>query len=191
LINFLFITDKPEIYKIPSTKTYPLSLRLIDSCGFWDTRGIEYNNKFIEDIKNIFDNLKIDNLKVIFLIFKASETREHLRIKYIINILFSSFNDDFLKNFIIIFTFADSLIDIPAFNILKGNLAFVKIFGNIENFPKFYFNNIAYFNIIDLFFIFFLSSIIFLDASKDIGLSLNIHLSNLAKFNELFSKETS
>ena len=140
------ITDKPEIYEISTTKAYPLSLRLIDTCGFGDTRGIEYDNKFIEDIKNLFDNSKIDNLKAICLIFKASETREHLRIKYIINKLFSSFSDDFLNNFIIIFTFADSLTDIHAFNILKGNLTFVKIFGDIEKFPKFYFNNIAYFS---------------------------------------------
>ena len=85
-------------------------------------------------------------MKANCLIFKASETREHLRIKYIINKLFSSFSDDFLNNFIIIFTFADSLKDIPAFNILKSNLTFLKIFENIKKFPKFYFNNIAYFN---------------------------------------------
>ena len=61
----------PEIYEIPSTKSYNKSLWLIDTFGLWDTRGIEYNNKIKEDIQNLFDNPKINNLKAICLIFKA------------------------------------------------------------------------------------------------------------------------
>jgi len=139
------VTDKPEIYEIPSTTTYPYSLRLIDTCGFGDTRGSEYDNKIIEDLKNLFDNSRIENLKAICLFFKASETRNHSRTNYIINKLLSLFSDDILKNFIIIFTFIDSLTNIPAINVLKGNSTFVKIFGDIENIPKFYFNNLVYF----------------------------------------------
>ena len=139
------VTDKPEIYEIPSTETYPYPMRLIDTCGFGDTRGIEYDKKIIEDIKNLFDNSKIDNLKAICLIFKATETRMHSRAEYIINKLFSLFSDDFLNNFIIIFTFADSFKNIPAISMLEGNSTFIKIFGNIKNFPKFCFNNIGYF----------------------------------------------
>ena len=139
------VTDKPEIYEIPSTETYPHSLKLIDTCGFGDTRGNEYDNKIIEDIKNLFDNSRIENLKAICLFFKASETRNHSRTNYIINKLLSLFSDDFIKNFIIIFTFTDSLTNIPAINVLKGNLIFEKIYGDIENIPKFYFNSFAYF----------------------------------------------
>jgi len=45
--------------------------------------------------------------------------------------------------------------------------------------------------LIDLFLILFLSSITFLDASKDIGLRVNIHCNNLAKFFVLVSYESS
>ena len=139
------VTDKPEVYNIPPTEAYPWPLRIIDTCGFGDTRGIEFDNKFIKDMKNLFDNSEIYDLKAICLIFKATDTKMHSRADYIINKLLSFFSDDFLKNFIIIFTFADSLTNIPAINVLKGNLSFVQIFEDIENYPKFIFNNIAYF----------------------------------------------
>lgn len=139
------VADKPEVYNIPPNETYPCPLRIIDTCGFGDTRGIEFDNKFIKDMKNLFDNSEIYDLKAICLIFIATDTRMHSRNDYIINKLLSFFSDDFLKNFIIIFTFADSLTNIPAINVLKVNLSFAQIFEDIENYPKFSFNNIAYF----------------------------------------------
>ena len=48
--------------------------------------------------------------------------------------LFSLFNDDFKNNFIIIFTFIDSSIDILILMLLTNeNIPIVKIFGDIGN----------------------------------------------------------
>ena len=79
------VTYNLEIYEIPSTETYPYPTRIIDTCGFCDARGIDYDSKIIEDIKNLFVNSKIDNLNAICLIFKANDTRAHTRAEYIIN----------------------------------------------------------------------------------------------------------
>lgn len=141
------ITDVPEIYEIAPNLLYNNPLRLIDTSGFGDTRGIEYDNKIMKDIYDLIENSKLDNLKAICLIFKASETRAHGRLKYILERLFSLFGEDAKNNFIIIFNFVDSLTDISIMDVLKNEeLPFYKIFGDIENLPRFCFNNKAYFD---------------------------------------------
>ena len=139
------VTDKSEIYDIPSNKLFNNNIRLIDTIGFGDTRGIEFDNKIAKDIKNLLDNYQIDNLKAICLIFKRSDTRAHDRLKYIYKKLFSLFSYDTKKNFIIIINFIDSIEYIPVIEVLKnGSLPFIKIFDNIDTLPKFYFNNNSY-----------------------------------------------
>ena len=141
------VTDKSEIYDIPSNKLFNNNIRLIDTIGFGDTRGIEFDNKIAKDIKNLLDNYQIDNLKAICLVFKGSDTRAHDRLKYIYEKLFSLFSYDTKKNFIIIINFIDSIEYIPAIEVLKNeSLPFIKIFDNIDTLPKFYFNNNAYNN---------------------------------------------
>lgn len=140
------VTDIPEIYEIAPTQKYNHPIRIIDTTGFGDTRGIEYDNKIIKDIANLIENSGIDNLKAICLIFKASETRAHDRLKYIMEKLFSLFGEDTKNNFIIIFNFVDSFTDISITDVLKNKgLPFFKIFGDIETLTSFYFNNKAYF----------------------------------------------
>ena len=139
------VTDKSEIYDIPSNKLFNNNIRLIDTIGFGDTRGIEFDNKIAKDIKNLLDKYQIDNLKAICLVFKGSDTRAHDRLKYIYEKLFSLFSYDTKKNFIIIINFLDSNEYIPAIEVLKNeSLPFIKIFDNIDTLPKFYFNNNAY-----------------------------------------------
>ena len=141
------ITDEPEIYEIAPTVLYNNSLKLIDTSGFGDTRGIEYDNKIVKEIYNFLNNSNINNLKSICLVFKASETRAHERLNYLLKRLFSLFADDVKKNFIIIFNFVDSLTDISVLDVLKNKkLPFYEIFGDIENLPRFCFNNKAYFD---------------------------------------------
>lgn len=50
------VTDKSEIYDIPSNKLFNNNIRLMDTIGFGDTRGIEFDNKIEKDIKNLLDN---------------------------------------------------------------------------------------------------------------------------------------
>ena len=141
------ITDEPAIYDLEPSKLYNNPLRIIDTTGFGDTRGIEYDNKIIKDIYNLLENSTIYNIKLICLLFKASETRITDRLTYIMNKLFSLFSEDVKYNFIFIFTFSDSLMDIPIVKVLKNhNLPFYKIFGDIDNLPIFTFNNKVYFD---------------------------------------------
>ena len=64
------VTDKPEIYELYPTKLYNNPIRIIDTSGFGDTRGIGYDNKIIEDIRNLFENSNIDNITAICLFLK-------------------------------------------------------------------------------------------------------------------------
>ena len=138
------VTDVPTIYNIESNifNDNQIQIRLIDTAGFGDTRGKQYDDKIINDIQTLFENSDINNINAICIIFKASLTRAHDRLKYMLDKLFSIFGEDIKNNIIIIFTFADSFDDsIPAINALKDeNLPFIKILGNIESIPHYFFN---------------------------------------------------
>ena len=140
------ITDIPEIYEIAPTKLFDNPIQIIDTTGFGDTRGIEYDNKNMKDIQNLFENSKIGKIHAICLVFKATETRAHDRFKYIIDKIFSLFGDDVKNNFIIIFTFFDFYSENSIIKVLKDeNSSLCKILGDINNLPIFSFNNKAYF----------------------------------------------
>jgi GTP-binding protein EngB required for normal cell division len=141
------VTDIPEVYNIEPTVLFDNPIRLIDTAGFGDTRGKEFDEKITKDIQKLFENSNIQSLNAVCFIFKASETRFHDRMKYILDKLFSLFGEDIKKNIILIFTFADSFNDFPALNALKNeNSIFTKILGNIENLSYFAFNNKVYFS---------------------------------------------
>ena len=67
-------------------------------------------------------------MKTICLICKATDTRMHFRVDYIINKLSPLYNNGFLKNFVIIFKLKDILV----ITLLKVNITFAKNFGNNE-----------------------------------------------------------
>ena len=48
------VTDKPAIYNIESTIAFNNPIRLIDTAGFGDVRGEEYDKKITKDIQDIF-----------------------------------------------------------------------------------------------------------------------------------------
>lgn len=140
-------TDTPEIYEIGPTKPFDNSLQIIDTPGFGDTRGSNYDNKIIKDIKNLLETSKIERIHAICLVLKATETRAHLRLIDIFYNLFSLFGENLKKNFVIILTFSDFSSNAPIIDILKNDkLPFNEIFGDIKNLPIFYFNNNVYFN---------------------------------------------
>ena len=141
------VTDKPAIYNIKPTKVSKDPIRLIDTAGFGDTRGEEYDKKITDDIKELFTK-KIDYLNAVCIIFKATETRAHDRAKQILDKLFLLFEKGIKDNIIIIFTFVDdfdNVENLPAFKTLNDEKSpFRNILGPIENLPHFEFNNLAY-----------------------------------------------
>ena len=103
------ITDIPQVYNIQPTVLFNNSIRLIDTPGYGDIRGKEFDQKITEDIQKLFegenieesDNKdKIDKLNAICIIFKASETRYHERINYILKQIFHLFGNDIRNNII-------------------------------------------------------------------------------------------
>ena len=141
------LTDKLEIYNIKGSMLYNNPIRLIDTPGFGDTRGETYDEKIIDDIKELFGSNNIDNLHAICIIFKGSETRSHDRTKSILNKLFSLFGKDLKNNIIIVFTFTPDINNILALTTLKDESSpFFDILGNIDNLNYFAFENEAYFS---------------------------------------------
>ena len=140
------VTDEPAIYNIEASTLFKNPIRLIDTAGFGDTRGPEYDEKITEDIRNLFEGCEIENLNAVCLIFKANQTRSTDRLKMVMNKLFSLFGKEIKNNIIIIFTFADNFKNIEAVNTLKDPKGpFYEILGDIEKIPHFAFNNMAYF----------------------------------------------
>jgi GTP-binding protein EngB required for normal cell division len=140
------VTDTPAIYNIEPSILFNNPIRLIDTAGFGDTRGPQYDEKITKDIQELFESSEIENLNAICLIFKASETRAHDRAKAVLNKLFSLFGKDIKNNIIIIFTFVDDFNQIKALKTLKDKSSpFEKILGDIDKLPHFGFNNLAYF----------------------------------------------
>ena len=144
-------TDEPNIYNIiPNDEYSPYEnpIRIIDTAGFGDTRGKEYDEKISDDIRKMFESSNIESLNAVCLIFKGTETRSHERTKDIFDKLFSLFGKDIRNNIIIIFTFANSSTDaMTAITTLKDKSSpFYQIMGDIEQMPHFFFNNIAYFS---------------------------------------------
>ena len=140
------MTDKPAIYNIESTMASENPIRLIDTAGFGDVRGPEYDKKITEDIQELFTK-EIETLNAICLIFKATETRAHDRAKQVLDKLFSLFGEEIKKNIVIVFTFVDDFNDFSALQTLQDeNSPFIKILGDIKNLEHFEFNNKAYFS---------------------------------------------
>ena len=141
------VTDVPAIYNIGSSVVFNNPIRLIDTAGFGDTRGPQYDEKITVDIQNLFNGSEIENLNAVCLIFKANQTRATERLELIMNKLFSLFGKEIKNNIIIIFTFADNFKNIEGVNTLKNKDGiFYKILGNIDQLPFFAFNSIAYFS---------------------------------------------
>ena len=108
-INFIFKTIQ-----------IALIFHLIDTAGFGDTRGPQYDEKITVDIQNLFNGSEIENLNAVCLIFKANQTRANERLELIMNKLFSLFGKEIRNNIIIIFTFADNFKNIEGVNTLKN-----------------------------------------------------------------------
>ena len=139
------VTDKPAIYNIKSSIAFNNPIRLIDTAGFGDVRGEEYDTKITQDIQDLFTK-EIETLHAICLIFKATETRAHDRAKLVLDKLFSLFGKEIKNNIIIIFTFVDDPNNIEALRTLTDEKSpFLNILGNVNDLTHFEFNNQAYF----------------------------------------------
>lgn len=102
---------------------------IIDSQGYGDTRGKEYDDKVDEAFRYVFSSV-IDHINSAFFIVKSNTNRIDVLTKYIFSSVTSLFSDDVSENFIVLATFAnkETITKGPAFaESIQTDADFLKI----------------------------------------------------------------
>ncbi len=88
----------------------PFTLVLIDTPGFGDTRGINFDENIGKSIKEFFSNKvhPINEMSSIGLVIQSSQARLTAEQMYIFNAVLNIFGKDVTKNICLLFTFADA-----------------------------------------------------------------------------------
>ena len=82
-------------------------LTIIDSPGFGDTRGVDYDKKLMHNIEDLFKSKKIDSLDAIGFVAKAGDARLTAQQKYIFESILHIFGKDVKDNLLSILTCYD------------------------------------------------------------------------------------
>ena len=101
-------TSEVTIYYLlpPKNRNIP-PLKIVDTPGFGDTRGLEEDEKIFEKISDVFKN-KIDIINAICFVAKSSGNRLSSREEYIYNKVLNLFGNDIKENFVFMLTFCDA-----------------------------------------------------------------------------------
>ena len=97
-------TDGVHLYYLRDYNNKPLIM--IDSQGYGDTRGKQYDEMVDEAFRYVFSNL-IDHINAALFIVKSNTNRLDILTKYIFSSVTSLFSEDISENFIILATFAN------------------------------------------------------------------------------------
>ena len=97
-------TDGVHIYYLKDYDNNPVIL--IDSQGFGDTRGKEYDEMLNKAFQYVFSNV-IDHINAVGFIVKSNTNRIDISTKYIFSSVTSLFSEDISENFLILATFAN------------------------------------------------------------------------------------
>uniref|UniRef100_A0A8C6V1B1 AIG1-type G domain-containing protein n=1 Tax=Neogobius melanostomus TaxID=47308 RepID=A0A8C6V1B1_9GOBI len=104
---FEIITDEKDRPESERT-TVPYSLTIIDTPGYGDTRGIEYDDIITKKLQELFCAPGgVDFINVVGLVLKATENRIDERMAYIFNSVTSIFGKDMEKNIVALLTHSD------------------------------------------------------------------------------------
>jgi hypothetical protein len=104
----------------------PFTLVLIDTPGFGDTRGVNFDENIGKSIKEFFSNNvnPINEMSSIGFVIQSSQARLTAEQMYIFNAVLDIFGNDVTKNICLLFTFADAQ-DPPALQAVKeANIPF-------------------------------------------------------------------
>ena len=91
-------TDGVHIYYVKDYENKPVII--IDSQGYGDTRGKEYDDSLINSFKHIFSNV-IDHINTALFIVKTNTNRIDVLTRYIFSSVTSLFSEDISENFLI------------------------------------------------------------------------------------------
>ena len=99
-------TSNVNAYYIKKHGEYP-PLRIIDTPGFGDTRGLNFDKKITKLIKEGFET-KFDSINAICFVAQSTKTRLTTTQKFIFSEIMDLFGKDVAENFIIMLTFCDA-----------------------------------------------------------------------------------
>ena len=122
------VTDNVNIYYIRTKLSDLPYIRIVDTPGFGDTRGITYDKKIIDMIRETFTN-HCDTINAICFVANSNETRLTDFQKYIFAQVMSLFGKDVGENFMAMLTFSDG--QVP--NIVKALESPESIFSEIRD----------------------------------------------------------
>ena len=108
------------------------SIRIIDTPGFGDTRGLEYDQKIISMMKDKFMT-EIDYIDLICFVVIASNSRLTIIQEYIFNEIVSLFGNDVAENFLFVLTFSDGQKPVVLDALQNEKSPFSKIIPKIKN----------------------------------------------------------
>lgn len=98
-------TSYVTAYNIDSINDNP-PITIIDTPGFGDSRGIKFDEKIVEMIRDLFKNW-IDTVDAICFVASSSSPRLTTTQKYIFSSIISLFGNDIADNFVPMLTFCD------------------------------------------------------------------------------------
>ncbi|XP_061565186.1 uncharacterized protein LOC133419786 [Cololabis saira] len=129
-------------------ETLPFSLTIIDTPGYGDTRGNEYDAIINRRLLDLFESKDgVHEMNAVGLVLKASDNRVSGRMTYIFDSVMSLFGKDMEKNIIALMTHSDGM---PPKNALQALLKTnIKCAKNEKNQPVHFLFNICQENQID------------------------------------------
>lgn len=98
-------TNNVNYYNIRSVGGYP-PVKIIDTPGYGDTRGIERDKEITEQIRQLFQN-KISTLNAVCFVTKSSNNRLSPSQKFILDNISNLFGEDVKEAIIFMLTFCD------------------------------------------------------------------------------------
>jgi hypothetical protein len=120
-------TSGVHLYYLKDYNNKPVII--IDSQGFGDTRGIDYDHVLNDTFAYIFSHI-ITHINAALFIVKTNTNRIDILTQYIFSSVTNLFAEDISENFIVLATFAnkDTIAKGPAFvNSIQKDAAFLKI----------------------------------------------------------------
>ncbi|KAK3545515.1 hypothetical protein QTP70_007755 [Hemibagrus guttatus] len=133
-------TTEITVYEV-FAQDNPICLTIIDTPGYGDTRGIEYDKQIAENLHKLFhSDSGVKEIDAVCLVVKASENRLTDRQQYIFDAVLSLFGKDIENNIVIFITHSDGMPSKDALNAI--NRAGIPCRKNERNEPEhFLFNN--------------------------------------------------
>ncbi|XP_039592004.1 uncharacterized protein LOC120515247 isoform X1 [Polypterus senegalus] len=122
----------------------PYSFTIVDTPGFGDTRGIDWDKQITEQIQECFSSPQgVQHINAVCFVVQASQARLTHTQKYIFDSILSIFGKDIINNILVLITFADAQRPPVLDAITESNIPFPK---DEEGSPLFFkFNNSALF----------------------------------------------